>query len=161
MAKVGRKTRSKKELLKYLIRNYSWIRDECDQVILERMKAKKENAYSLEWFAALMEGRDPDAWSERMMESSHRTEELIMALDTAMLEYRNLAIKEGLRSWRQYDAFYSKYFSTFSSSVWEIAFKYGVSKSVIYEDLNEAETRLESMVLGEKADDTVFFFGGK
>lgn len=84
-----------------------------------------------------------------------------MALDTAMLEYRNLAIKEGLRSWRQYDAFYSKYFSTFSSSVWEIAFKYGVSKSVIYEDLNEAETRLESMVLGEKADDTVYFFGGK
>lgn len=146
------KVRSKKELLRYLIRNYTWIRDECDQVILERMRAEQAHTYSLEWFAQLMEGRDPDAWSEQMRKSSHHTEELIMALDNAMLDYRNVAITEGMRSWRQYDALYSKYFSTFSSSVWEIAWKYGVSKSAIYDDLKEAENRLESMVLGETGE---------
>lgn len=161
MARAQRKARSKSELLRYLIRNYNWIHDQCDQTILDRMEAEKEHAYSLEWFADLMEGRDPDAWAERMRETSHRTEELIAALDAAMLTYRNLAIHESHRSWRQYDALYSKYFSTFSGSVWEIALKYGVSKTVIYEDLNEAETRLESMILGDEADARAIFLESK
>ena len=149
MAKAKRKERDKRSLLRYLIRNYNRIRTQCDQTIIDRMEAEKQNAYSLEWFTDLMEGRDPDAWFDCLRETSRRTEELIMALDFAMLAYRNLAREEGFRSWRQYDALYSKYFSTFSGSVWEIGWKYGVSKSVIYEDLEIAETRLESMILGE------------
>lgn len=161
MTRADRKAHNKRELLRYLIRNYNRIHDQCDQTILDRMESEKEHTYSLEWFADLMEGRDPDAWAEQMRESSHRTEELIMALDFAMLAYRNLAMHEGHRSWRQYDALYSKYFSTFSGSVWEIAWKYGVSKTVIYEDLNEAETRLESMILGDEADAPVIFLNAK
>lgn len=157
MTKASKKVRGKRKLLRYLIRNYARVRDECDHVILERMRAEKAHTYSLEWFAQLMEGRDPDAWSDQVRKSSHHTEELIMALDFAMLTYRNLAKEEGHRSWRQYDALYSKYFSTFSGSVWEIAWKYGVSKSVIYEDLAEAENRLESMILGDKTEKSVIF----
>lgn len=161
MARAQRKAHSKSELLRYLIRNYNRIHDQCDQTILDRMEAEKEYTYSLDWFADLMEGRDPDAWAERMRETSHRTEELIAALDAAMLTYRNLAIHENHRSWRQYDALYSKYFSTYSGSVWEIAWKYGVSKTVIYEDLNEAETRLESMILGGEASANDIFLKSK
>ena len=73
------------------------------------MEEERSNVFSLKWFTDLMEGRDPDAWAERLRETSHRTEELIMALDFAMLTYRNLAKEEGHRSWRQYDALYSKY----------------------------------------------------
>lgn len=157
MTRADRKAHSRRELLRYLIRNYNRIHEDCDRTILDRLEAESERSYSLEWFADLMEGRDPDAWADQMRESSHRTEELIMALDFAMLAYRNLAIHEGHRSWRQYDALYSRYFSTFSGSVWEIAWKYGVSKTVIYEDLKEAETRLESMILGaEEAADDIF-----
>lgn len=149
MAKSERKSHSKRELLRYLIRNYNRIHDRCDKEILDRLEAEKAHSYSLEWFADLMEGRDPDAWADKMRESSHRTEELIMALDFALLAYRNVARTEGHRSWRQYDALYSRYFSTFSGAVWEIGWKYGVSKSVIYEDLQIAESRLESLLLGE------------
>lgn len=152
------KVRSKRGSLRYLIRNYSRIQEKCNQTILDRMLAEKARTYSLEWFADLMQGRDPDAWAERLRESSHRTEELIMALDFAMLTYRNLAMSEGLRSWRKYDALYSKYFSSSPVSVNEIAWKYGVSKSAIYDDLKEAENRLESMILGEEpTEDTIFF----
>ncbi len=161
MAKTEKIVGSKRELLRYLIRNYNWIHDQCDKTILDRMEEERSNVFSLKWFTDLMEGRDPDAWAERLRETSHRTEELIMALDFAMLTYRNLAKEEGHRSWRQYDALYSKYFSTFSGSVWEIAWKYGVSKSVIYEDLNEAENRLESMILGDEADGSAVFWDTK
>lgn len=149
MAKASRKAKDRRAQLRYLIRNYIRIRDLCDQTILDRMEDERQRSYSLEWFTDLMEGRDPDAWAEQMRKSSHRTEELIMALDFAMLAYRNVARTEGHRSWRQYDALYSRYFSTFSGAVWEIGWKYGVSKSVIYEDLQIAESRLESLLLGE------------
>lgn len=149
MAKAEKKERSKRELLRYLIRNYNMIRDRCDMTILARLKEERQNEFSLKWFADLMEGRDPDFWAERLKETSIHTEELIMALDFAMFAYRNLAREEGFRSWRQYDVLYSRYFSTFSGSVWELGLKYGVSKSVIYEDLEIAEYRLESMVLGD------------
>lgn len=149
MAKARRKVKDRREQLRYLIRNYIRIRDLCDQAILDRMEDERQHSYSLEWFTDLMEGRNPDAWAECMRETSHRTEELIMALDFAMLAYRNIAIHEGHTSWRRYDALYSKYFSTFSASVWEIAWKYGVSKPVIYEDLRIAENRLSALILGE------------
>lgn len=153
MAKAERKERSRSELLRYLIRNYNRIHDQCDQTILSRMEEERQNTFSLKWFADLMEGRDPDMWAEQLKETSRHTEELIMALDFAMFAYRNLAREEGFRSWRQYDALYSKYFSTFYGSVWEIALKYGVSKPVIYEDLRIAENRLESMILGENGQE--------
>lgn len=149
MAKASRKAKDRRAQLRYLIRNYIRIRDLCDQTIIDRMEDERQRSYSLEWFTDLMEGRDPDAWAEQMRKSSHRTEELIMALDFAMLAYRNIAIHEGHTGWRRYDALYSKYFSTFSGSVWEIAWKYGVSKPVIYEDLRIAENRLEAIILGE------------
>lgn len=148
MARAGK---SKKNTLRYLIRNYSKIRQACDQVILERLQAEKRNQYSFEWFARLMQGKDPDAKAEQLRHTSRYTEELILALDSAMLIYRNTALQEDLKGWRQFDAMYSRYFSESSSSVNELAFKYGVSKSVIYDDINAAETRLELLIESERS----------
>ena len=100
MARAGK---SKKNTLRYLIRNYSKIRQACDQVILERLQAEKRNQYSFEWFARLMQGKDLDAKAEQLRHTSRYTEELILALDSAMLIYRNIALQEDLKGWRQFD----------------------------------------------------------
>lgn len=160
MKSEGKK--SKREILRYVIRHYNQVRESCDQMILSRMKTERQNEQSLEWFAALMQGRDPDAWADAVRETSRHTEELIMILDFALVMYRNMAREEAaksgdFRSWRQFDSLYSKYFSTHGGTVWEIGYKYGVSKSVVYEDIDIAENRLIAMILGDMGEDGPIF----
>lgn len=133
----------KEELLLVLIRHYREIRQSCSEEILERMKEGREYYESFEWFERLMCGRDPDAWTEILQDTSDRTEEIICVIDDAVSGLGRQVRKSGdLKEWRAYDALYSRYFSRSEMTVKDISRKYGVKKSVIYDDLRLAETQI-------------------
>ena len=132
--------------LRALFRKYRAIRQSCDEQILERYRQGEEYYESFEWFVRLMEGKDPDKLIEDLRQTSDRTEQIICRIDKAVEDYGEMARREGLLSWRQYDVLYSMYFSGSFSGAKEISKKFGVKKSVIYDDLHEAETRLVTLL---------------
>lgn len=137
---------NKIRLLRVLFRKYRVIRQTCDEQILERYRQEEEYYESFEWFARLMEGKDPDRLIEDLQQTTDRTERIIAHIERTVEEYGSEARQEDLKSWRGYDALYSKYFSTTFSTPKEISKKFGVKKSVIYKDLRHAETRLITML---------------
>ena len=139
------------KLLRKLFRNYRTIRQTCDEQILERRQESEEYYESFEWFERLMEGKDPDKLIEELQKASGNTERLICQIDRAIVRYGSDARKEGIASWREYDALYSRYFSDSFSTPAEISKKFGVRKSVIYKDLKHAETRLTTILFEENA----------
>ncbi len=141
----------KERLLKKLIRKYRLIRSTCNEQILERVREAEDYYESFEWYERLMQEKDPDKVIENMQETSDRTERMICTLEHAVELFGEMARKEDLASFRQYDALYTRYFSSTFSNVKEIAKKYGVSKSTIYDDLQEAETRLIIILFGPDA----------
>ncbi len=141
----------KERLVKKLIRKYRDIRATCDEQILERIREAEDYYESFEWYERLMQEKDPDKVIEDMQETSDRTERMICTLEHAVEKYGEIARQEDVASFRQYDALYTRYFSSTFSNVKEIAKKYGVKKSTIYDDLQDAETRLIIILFGPSA----------
>ena len=138
----------KERLVRKLIRKYRFIRTTCDEQIMERIREAEDYYESFEWYERLMQEKDPDKFIDDMMDTSDRTERMMCTLEHAVEQYGEMARKEDLNSFRQYDALYTRYFSSHFSNVKEIAKKYGVRKSTIYDDLQEAETRLFIILFG-------------
>ena len=138
----------KERLVRKLIRKYRYIRATCNEQIMERLREAQDYYESFEWYERLMQEKDPDKIIDDMMYTSDRTERMMCTLEHAVEQYGEIARKEDLTSFRQYDALYTRYFSSHFSNVKEIAKKYGVQKSTIYGDLKEAETRLFTMLFG-------------
>lgn len=152
--------RDRSQLTRILVRKYRIIRQSCDEVILERMHREESYCESFEWFEQMMQGRDPDRIFEELHKTSERTEAIICRIERAMEIYGQMARKEDLQSWREYDALYSVYFSGFSNSkvrIREISRKYGVKKSTIYDDIKTAQTRLESVLFGDQSSPSNIF----
>lgn len=138
--KAGKKSRE--ELLTVFLKKYRTIMQSCDEAVLERIKWEEDYYESFDWFCRLMEGKDPDAIIEQMDKANIEVECILARIDRAIDEYGRIAREEGFPTWRQYDALYSVYFSSQKIKIKEIARKYGVKKSTIYEDIKNAKIQL-------------------
>ncbi len=138
--------RNREDLTRLLIRKYRIIRQSCDEVLLERMRLEEEYYESFEWFERMMQGKEPDTIIEELHKTSARTEAIICRIDRALETYGASARKEDIQRWREYDALYSVYFSNSKARIRDIARKYGVKKSTIYDDIKAAQTRMESIL---------------
>jgi len=145
--KAGEK--SKEELLSVFLKKYRIIRQSCDESVLERIKWEEDYYESFDWFCRLMEGKDPDAVIEHMDKVNLEVEYILARIDRAIDEYGEIARGEGFPTWRQYDALYSVYFSSQKTRIKEIARKYGVNKSTIYDDIKCAKSRLFTLLFGD------------
>ena len=148
-------------LLRVLFKKYRVIRQTCDEQILERYRRGEDYYESFDWFARLMEGKDPDRFIEDLQQTSDRTEQIIAHIEKSVERYGADARKEDLKSWREYDVLYSKYFSTSFSTMKEISKKFGVKKSVVYKDLRHAETRLITLLFEGSPSGEPFSESGK
>ena len=152
---MSEKEKSRDALLRVLFRKYRKIRELCDEHILQRYQNAKDYYESFEWFENLMEGKDPDKLIEELQHTSETTERIICHIDRTVEKYGEIARQEGITSWREYDALYSRYFSSHFSSPKEISRKFGVKKSTVYGDMKHAETRLVTMLFDDSATDGI------
>ncbi|MDD2960012.1 MAG: sporulation transcriptional regulator SpoIIID [Lachnospiraceae bacterium] len=144
--------RCREDLMKVLCKRYREIRQSCDEELLERVRMQEEYYESFEWFCELMQNKDPDTVIETMVSVSCATECILCRIDKAVEDYAEIAKKEGMQSFRQYDAIYSVYFSNSKSKIRDIAKKYRVRKSTIYDDIKEARNSLTTILFDVSED---------
>lgn len=142
------KIRSKEDMANLLCKKYRELKRACDETILERMEREKSSRESFDWFFALMQGKDPDAWIEEVRRTSMRTEDILWNIDMALGEYADEAMNGTLADWRAYDALYCVYFSNSKIKISDLARKNKVKKSTMYADVKMAKNRLTTILFG-------------
>ena len=134
-------------LLKVIIKRYRDIRRLCDEEIMERCRQSEQYYESFDWFARLMQGRDPDMATEVLAHTSHVTEGIMLKIEKAVSDYGAEAGAGDKDMRRQFDILYERYFAPEKMSVGQMAVKYGISRDTVFRDTKKAMKHLAGMLL--------------
>lgn len=145
-------------LLKVIIKRYRDIRRLCDEEIMERCRQSERYYESFEWFARLMQGRDPDTATDVLAHTSHVTAGIMLQIEQAVREYGMQAGAEGKEVRRRYDILYARYFAPEKMSVGQAAIKYGVSRDTVFRDTKKAIKDLSGMLLDDFSPEKITNF---